>query len=320
MIVFVTRQIPEAGTALLKEAGHEVRVYPKGEIISREELLEGVKGVDAVLAMLTEKIDAELLDAAGAQLKIVADYAVGYDNVDLEAARSRGVAITNTPDVLTATVAEYTFALVLALSHRVVQGDRFFRAGTYKGWEPMLLLGNDIQGKTLGIVGLGRIGMQLAQYAAGSFGMNVRYYDVRRNEEFERDCGARFHATLEELMPHADYVSIHVPLNPSTRHIINAVRLKLMKRSAYLINTSRGPVVDEAALVAALTDGTIRGAALDVFEHEPTPTPGLTALENVIVTPHIASATEETRAKMAELAARNIIEVLAGRPAPNAVQ
>lgn len=317
--IFVTRRIPEAGITLLEHAGHDVRVYPNDHIIAREELLEGVKGVDAVLTMLTEKIDRQFFDAAGTGLKIVANYAVGYDNVDLKEATQRGVVITNTPGVLTATVAEHTFALMLAISHRVVEGDRYFRAGRYKGWEPMLLLGNDIRGKTLGIVGLGRIGAEVATCAVRGFGMNVIYYDVTPNTGFEKEVGAIYKETIEELLPLADYVSIHVPLLPATRHLINAERLRLMRPSAYLINTSRGPVIDEAALVAALAQGTIRGAALDVFEHEPEPAPGLTALDNAILTPHIASATEEARARMAELAATNIIAVLAGSKAPNVV-
>lgn len=317
--IFVTRKIPEAGITMLREAGHDVRVYPKDQIISREELLESVKGVDAILCMLTEKIDAEVLDAAGPQLKIVANMAVGYDNINLEAAKSRGVVVTNTPGVLTDTVAEHTFALMLALTHRIVEADKFFRAGEYKGWEPMSLLGNDLKGKTLGIVGLGRIGSQVAHMAVKGFDMRVLYYDVKPNIDFEKEYGAEYRDSIEKLLPDADYVSIHVPLLPETRHLINAERLRLMKKTAYCINTSRGPIVDETALVEALKNGIIKGAALDVFENEPEPAPGLVELENVILTPHIASATEETRTKMAELAAKNIVAVLADKEPSSAV-
>lgn len=319
MKILVTHEIPDAGIKLLKGKGYEIVI---GNAFDKKELIAELEKdrYDAVLCDLNDKVDAEVLDAAGKQCKIFANYAVGYDNFDLKAAQEHGVVITNTPGVLTDTVAEHTFALVLAIAHRVAEGDRFMRAGKYHGWEPMLLLGTDVSKKTLGIIGLGRIGSRVAHHAARGFDMGVLYYDVKRNEQFEKESGAEFRAAVEDVLREADFISIHVPLLPATRHLINAERLALMKKTACLINTSRGPIIDEAALVEALRKGTIRGAALDVFENEPALAPGLAELENVIVTPHIASATEETRQAMSELAAKNIIEALEGRTPPNLVK
>ncbi|MDP3762631.1 MAG: D-glycerate dehydrogenase, partial [bacterium] len=271
-------------------------------------------------ALLTDKLDAEVFEAAGSQCKIFANMAVGFDNADVQAAKKAGIMIANTPGVLTDTVAEHTFALMLAIAHRVSEGDRFARAGKYHGWEPMMLLGTDVSRKTLGILGLGRIGSRVAHHGAKGFEMKVLYYDVKRNEEFEKEVGAEFRATPEEVLKEADFVSVHVPLLPTTRHLINAERLKMMKSTAYLINTSRGPVIDEKALALSLSKGWIKGAAIDVFENEPLIEPELMKLENIILTPHIASATEETRAKMSELAAENIIAALSGQTPPNLVK
>lgn len=318
MKVFVTRQISEAGIKMLKDKGYEVAVSPYDGVISREELLTSVKGCDAVLALLTDKINAEVFQAAGPQLKVVANYAVGFDNINLDDAKQAGVFTTNTPDVLTETVAEHAFGLILSIAQRITEGDRFVRAGKYHGWAPMLMLGNDVSRKTLGILGLGRIGSRVAYHGAKGFNMKVIYYDVKRNEDFEKEYGAEFMATPEELLQKADYISIHVPLLPTTRHLINAEKLSMMKPTAYLVNTSRGPVIDEAALADALRNKIIKGAALDVFENEPNLAPGLIDLENIILTPHAASATEETRAKMSEVAALNIIDALeGGRPRNN---
>jgi len=227
--------------------------------------------------------------------------------------------VTNTPGVLTDTVAEHTFTLMLAIAHRVAEADRFIRAGKYKGWEPLLLLGTDLSRKTIGIVGLGRIGSRVAHHAVKGFDARVIYHDVKQNPNFEKEFGAEYKEKIGDLLKEADLVSLHVPLLESTRHLINADRLRLMKPTAYLINTSRGPVVDEQALAEALKNRTIRGAALDVYENEPTLAPGLAELENVILTPHIASATEETRQAMSELAAENIIATLEGRTPPNVI-
>lgn len=317
MKVFVTRQIPEAGINLLKEKGYEVVVFPEDRPITRDELKESVKGVDAILALLTEKIDAEILEAAGPQLKIVANYAVGFDNLKIDDFKAKNIYASNTPDVLTNTVAEHAFGLMLTIAQRIVEADKFLRAGKYHGWEPMMMLGNDLYKKTLGVLGLGRIGSRVAHHGVKGFDMDVIYYDVKRNEEFEKEYGARFMATPEELLKEADFVSVHVPLLPTTKHLIDADRLKMMKPTAYLVNTSRGPVIDEAALVDALKNKVIKGAALDVFENEPNLAPGLADLDNVVITPHIASATVETRAAMSEVAAKNIIAALEGQVPPN---
>ena len=318
--IYVTRKIPDAGVVFLRSKGHEVDVSKKSGVLTREELVAALteKAYDAVLCLLTDKIDGEIFDAAP-RAKIFANYAVGFDNIDLNAAKERGVVVTNTPSVLTNTVAEHTFTLMLAIAHRVAEADRFTRAGKYIGWEPMLLLGSDVSGKTLGILGAGRIGSRVAHHAVRGFDMKVLYYDIKQNEGFEKETSAEFRETIEEVLQEADFVSVHVPLLDSTRHLINKNRLSRMNKTAYLINTSRGPVIDEKALVEALREGVIRGAAIDVFEEEPRLAPGLSQLENVILTPHIASGTEETRSAMARLAAENIIRVLEGGIAPNAI-
>ncbi len=319
--VFVTRQIPDSGLAMLREKGYEVTVSPHDRVLTKDEIIAELKGgYDVMVCLLTDKVDGEVMDAGLPQMKMIANYAVGFDNIDLKAAAERGITVTNTPGVLTETVAEHAFALLLAIAHRIPESDRFTRAGNYVGWAPMLLLGTDVAGKTLGIVGLGRIGSRMAHHGGAGFGMRVIYHDRAPNPEFEKAYGAIYREKLEELLAEADFVSIHVPLNDSTRHLINAERLKCMKRTAYLINTSRGPIVDEAALVAALKAGTIKGAALDVYENEPKLAPGLAECENAVLTPHTASATDETRSKMAELAAANLIEFLEGRTPPNVVK
>lgn len=320
MRVFITRKIPNRGIELLQQAGHEVVISPHDRVLTPEELVAGGQGADAVLAQLTDKITREVLTAWKPTVKIVANYAVGYDNIDAVAAKELGIIITNTPNVLTETVAEHAFALMLAIAHRVVEADKFMRAGKYIGWEPELLLGADLSHKTLGIVGLGRIGARVAYHGAKGFDMSVIYYDIKRNEDFEKEIGATFRATPEEIFQEADFISIHVPLLPTTRHLVNAERLRMMKPTAYLVNTSRGPIIDERALAEALRDKVIRGAALDVFEHEPQMEPLLKDLDNVIVTPHIASATEETRQKMGEVAAKNILAVLENKAPVNPVQ
>lgn len=321
MKVFITRKIPDRGVVMLKEKGYDVVVSPHDRALTKEELISELKegGYDAVLCQLEDVIDAEVFDAADAQCKIFANYAVGFNNIDVNAATARGITITNTPGVLTDTVAEHTFSLMLAVAHRVAEADRFTRAGKYAGWAPELLLGTDISGKTLGVVGLGRIGSRVAHHAVRGFEMKAMYYDVKRNEEFEKTYGAVFREHADDVFREADFISIHVPLLDSTRHLVNRERLAMMKSSAYLVNTSRGPVVDEAALVEALREKRIRGAALDVFENEPALSPGLVELENAVLTPHIASATGETRQKMSALAAENIVAALEGRAPSNIV-
>lgn len=308
--VFVTRQIPASGLRLLRKHG-QVRVYAQDQVIPRKELLQGVKWCDALLCLLTDKIDKEVIDA-NPRLQVISNVAVGFDNIDVKYATAKGIPVTNTPGVLTDAVAEHTVALMLAIARRIPESDRFTRAGKYQGWEPLLLLGTQLKGKTLGIVGLGKIGLGVAQRAGKGMGMKVVYYDVKRDPQFEQQYQARF-LPLPELLRTADIVSLHVPLLPSTRHLIGKKELTLMKKTAYLINTARGPIVDEKALVVALKKKQIAGAALDVYEFEPQLSASLAKLENVVLTPHIASATIEARSAMSELAAKNILNVLQGK-------
>lgn len=316
--VVVTRKIPGNGIKMLQDAGFEVVVSPHDRPLERQELLNFIQGADGILGQLNDKVDEEYLNAAGPQLKIVANFAVGTDNLDLPALSSHNVVGTNTPDVLTEAVAEHTFALIMTITRRIVEADKLARSES-SSFGPEVLLGMELKGKILGILGLGRIGSRVAEIGK-SMGMNVIYYDVKQNADFETKVGAGFKATPEELLSTSDVVSIHVPLLDSTRHLMNAERLKMMKSTAYLINTSRGPVVDENALVEALRNGTIKGAALDVGETEPKWAPGLIDLPNVVLTPHIASATLEARSQMGELAAKNIIAVLSGQPPLTPVQ
>ncbi|MBI4135846.1 D-glycerate dehydrogenase [Candidatus Uhrbacteria bacterium] len=324
--VFITRQIPDQGIKMLKSKGYKVSIYPKDEIIPRAALLKGVKGVDAILCDLTEKIDAQLLKDAGPQLKIVANYAVGYDNIDLKAASARKVYVSNTPGVLTDAVAEHAIALMFAIARRICEADRFTRSGKYKGWGPMLLLGTELKGKTLGIVGLGRIGAAVASRAAKGLDMKVVYNNPKPDPDFEKQFGAKYRKNLNDLLKEADFVTLHVPLLPTTRHLISKKQFALMNPNAFLINTARGPVVDEKALLHALKNKTIAGAALDVFECEPLidcdihDHLALKNFENVILTPHIASATIEARQAMSRIAAENIIAALSGKTPPNLVQ
>jgi len=312
--IFVTRKIPEAGIKMLREKGYEVEVSDFDGVIPREQLLSKVKGADAILALLTDKINGEVMDAAGPQLKVVANYAVGYDNLDLPSAKQRNIILTNTPEVLTESVAEHAIALIFALAHRIVESDQFMRDGKYVGWAPMLFLGNDIVGKTLGLVGMGRIGGNVAKRLCDGFGIKILYYDRARSEDLEKQYKMEF-VDLETLLKNSDFISIHLPMTPETKHLIGEAQLKMMKKTAYLINTARGPIIDENALVAALKNGVIKGAALDVYEAEPKMAAGLAELPNTVLTPHTASATEETRSAMSELAAKNIIAVLSGQPA-----
>ncbi len=327
--IFVTRPVPNNGIEMLKAKGFEVVMNEaaRDRAATKEEILNALqqarnegRAFDALLSVLTEIIDAEIMDAGLPTLKIIANYAAGFDNIDVSAAKERNIMVTNTPGVLTNTVAEHTFALMLAIAHRVSEADRFSRAGKYTAWGPELLLGTDLSGKTLGIVGLGRIGLRVAYHAVKGFAMKVMYFDTKRNLEFEQEFGAQYAASVDELLPQCDFVSIHLPLLDSTRHLLNEARLKIMKPTAYLINTSRGPIIDEKALALSLSKGQIKGAAIDVFEFEPEITPELKELDNVILTPHIASATEKTRQQMSAMAASNIIEALKERTPPNLVE
>ena len=320
MKIYVTRQIPEAGIKKLEEKGYEVVVSPADKVLKKEELIAALKdkNYDAVLCLLTDKVDDEVLAAAGPQVKIFANYAVGVDNIDLEAAQKRGIMISNTPGVLTKTVAEFTIGLIFAITKRIVEADEFTRRGKFVGWAPMLFLGSDLKEKTLGIIGLGRVGGEVARRMRDGFDMNIFYYDAKRNEKLEKIYKVKY-AGLETLLKTSDIVSVHVPLLPTTRHLIGEKELKIMKPTAYLINTSRGPVLNEKDLVEALKNKVIKGAALDVYENEPDLTPELKELDNIVLTPHIASASYETRSKMAEMAAENIIAALENKTPPNLV-
>lgn len=318
--IYVTRRIPDIGISLLTEKGYEVDINPDNRPHTKEELMNAVskKPYDAVLTLLTDQIDGDIFDAVPTA-KIFANYAVGFNNVNLDDAKSRGVTITNTPGGLTDTVGEHAVALLLALTSRIVEGDNFVRAGKYTGWDPMLLLGTDLEDMTVGILGAGRIGYRMAHILSKGFGMKIAYSDIKRNEFFDNDLQATFYENIDDILKISDIVSLHVPLMDSTHHLINAERLALMKPTAFLINTSRGPVIDEEALVHALQNKIIAGAGLDVFENEPRITPGLTELSNVVLTPHIASSTVKARNEMAVLAATNIIDFLEGREPKNKV-
>lgn len=304
--LLLTRRIPSSVLARLEE-GCTVDLYSGGSAIPRQDLLERVAGKQALMSLLTDRVDREVLDT-GRDLRIVANIAVGYNNIDLDACRERGIIVTNTPDVLTNACADFTWALILGITRRLGEGERELRRGDWKGWALDHMLGMELRGKQLGLVGVGRIGRAVAEKAP-VFGMSVAYTD-----QHPMDVPNAEFMTLDRLLATSDVVSLHVPLLPETRHLIDRKALAKMKRSAYLINTSRGPVVDEAALAWGLKERLIAGAALDVYEEEPKVHSDLLGLENVMLIPHLASATTETRTAMADLAASNVLAVLSGRP------
>ncbi len=324
--IFVTRDIPDSGIKLLKaRRGLQLSIYTQDKAIPRPELLKQVKGCDVLLPLLTDKIDAQVMDAAGPKLKMIANYAVGFDNIDLKGAKERGITVTNSacPEV-SESVAEHAVAMIFALAHRIVETDRWTRQGKYHGWGPKMFLGCDLKGKTLGIIGGGAIGTTIARRLKDGFDVKVVYTDIKRNPALEVQ-GAKF-LKQNQLLRQADFVSLHVPLLPSTHHLISTKELKLMKKSAFLINTARGAVVDELALVKALIKGDLAGAGLDVYECEPlidcdpSDTLELRKLPNVVLTPHTASATIEARQAMSITAAKNILAFLDGKTPPNAVK
>lgn len=314
--VVVTRAVPAAALELLErhcivDAGMADRAC------SRDELLARVRAADALVALLTDRVDEEVF-AAAPRLRVVANVAVGYDNVDVAAAARRGIVVTNTPGVLTDATADFAFALLLAIVRRVVEADRYVREGRFDAWLMMGLHGSDLAGRTLGIAGFGRIGRAVARRGRG-FGMRIAYTARKRAPaEIEEACAATY-VDKDELLATSDVLSLHVPLTAETRGFLGPAEFARMKPSAYVVNTARGPVIDEAALVAALEAGSIRGAGLDVFEREPEVHPGLLGRSDVVLAPHIGSATVETRTRMAVMAAENALAVLAGRPAPNPV-
>jgi glyoxylate reductase len=314
--VVVTGRVPDAALEKLRTE-HEVDAWAGPESIGREELLRRVAGADAVVSLLTERIDSELLDAAGPQLKVVANVAVGYDNIDVPACTERGIVATNTPGVLTEATADIALGLILSATRRLGEGERLIRSGQAWKWGMFFLLGSSLQGKTLGVVGMGGIGQATARRAK-AFGMEIVYQSRSEIDPgIAAELGAR-RVELDELLAISDIVSLHCPYGPATHHLIGAEQLAAMKDTAYLINTARGPIVDEAALASALREGQIAGAGLDVFENEPSVHPGLLELENVVLVPHLGSATVETRTAMAMLAADNALSVLSGErpPAP----
>ncbi len=315
--VYVTRQIPAPGMAIVTAAADATAWEREDVPPPRDVLVREVASIDGLLSLLTDPIDAALMDAAP-NLKVISNFAVGYDNIDIAAATARGIVVTNTPEVLTETVADFAFCLMLAAARRLVEADVYTRAGRWKTWEPLLLAGQDAHGATLGLIGLGRIGSAVARRAKG-FGMRVLYYDLFRREDLEASQGIEFRE-MNDVLRTADFISVHVPLTAQTRHLVSAPQFAMMKPTAVFVNTSRGPVVDQAALTDALRMRTIYAAGLDVFEREPVdPADPLLKLDNAIVVPHIASASIPTRVKMATLAAENLVAVLEGRRPPNPV-
>jgi len=318
--IFITRSIPEVGIKMLEDKGYRVDVYPKDRVPSQRELIKYLKKYpyDAVLCLLTDNIDAKVFDAVPSA-KLFSTYTVGFNNIDAVEAKKRGITITNTSGSSRINVAEHAIALMLGLTTRMVEGDRFTRKGKYKGWTPMAFIGEDLTGSTIGLVGTGLIGSEVARILSRGFNSKIIYHDLNQNTQIENDCGAVRCTSLDELLKQADIVSLHVPLLPSTHHLISKEKLELMKKTALLINTSRGPVIDEKALVVALKNKVITGAGLDVYEFEPNLAPGLAKLENVIITPHIASARESARIEMATISADNIIDFFEGRVPRNKV-
>jgi len=312
--VLITRRIPEPGMAMISREC-KIRLWDEDRPIPREKLLEMAKGVSGIVCMLTDRIDAVAMDSAGAGLKVIATMAVGFDNIDINEATRRGIVVGNTPGVLTDATADLTWALMLSLGRRIVEGDRMMRKRGFTGWSPTLLLGADFAGKTLGIIGMGRIGTAVAKRASG-FRMRVIYFDPNQlSPEKEKELNARS-VSLLDLLKESDFVCLHCPLSKDTFHLIGEKELGMMKKSAYLINVSRGAVIDEKALVSALVNGKIAGAALDVYEQEPELSAGLAELDNVVLVPHIGSASIDTRNQMAVMTAQNLIAGLAGELPP----
>lgn len=311
--VYVTRVIPDQGLDLVREFC-DATIWPEELPPPRDVILRETRDADGLLSLLTDPVDGALMDACP-RLRVVSNFAVGFDNLDVPAATERGIVMGNTPGVLTETTADFAFALLMAAARRIVEGVEYVRADRWKTWGPMLLMGHDVHGATLGLIGLGRIGAEMARRAAG-FSMRVLYYDVFRREDLEQGLGIQY-APLDDVLAKADFVSVHTPLTPETRHLLNAERFARMKRTAIVINTSRGPVIDTEALTEALRSGVIGGAALDVTEPEPLPADHpLVHMPNCIIVPHIASASNVTRGQMAEIAARNLIAGLKGEPMP----
>lgn len=309
--VSITYKIPESGVNLLKNE-YEVWINPNDKLLNKEELKEVAKESDALITMLADPIDEEVLSQGKNKLKIVANYAVGYNNIDIDRAKELGIYVTNTPDVLTETTADLAWSLMLAVARRIVEADKFTREGKFDGWKPELFLGTDVYGKTLGIIGCGSIGQAVARRAKG-FDMKVYYYQRHKlSSEIEEELNISY-LPLDELLKISDFISLNVPLTEETYHLLDREKLSLIKKDAFVINTARGPVIDEKALYEKLKNNEIGGAALDVYENEPKLTLGLADLKNVVLTPHIGSATHETRNKMSLMVAKDVIKALEGQ-------
>lgn len=313
--VYITYRIPEKPLALLKERC-ELIINEADNYLTKEGLCLNLKDMDAVICTLSDSIDKDIIDCMD-RVKVIANYAVGYNNIDFEYAAQKGIMVTNTPGVLTNATADLAWALLFSVARRIVGSDRYTREGKFKKWEPTLLLGQEITGKTLGIIGAGKIGSNFARKAKG-FEMKILYHNRTRNIDFEKETNAVY-VDKSTLLKESDFISIHVPLTPETRHLIGTNEFKIMKRNAVIINTSRGPVINESALARALKEGDIWGAGLDVYENEPQIEAELFKLENVVLAPHIGSATAETREKMAEMAVKNVLAVLEGNKPPNCI-
>lgn len=309
--VYLTYNVPDVAQTLRKK-GCQVDVNESGKYLTGSELSEIFTSYDGVVSLLHDKISGEVLSAASPNLKVISNYAVGFDNIDVLAAKRRGIIVTNTPGIAGESVAEHTFLLILALSKKLIEADKYVRSGKYSGWDPELFLSNQVWGQTIGIVGLGKIGTHVGHIAFGGFKMKILYHDVSRSQDFEMLTEAQY-VTLEKLLKEADIVTLHVPLAPQTTHMIGKKELGLMKKAAILINTARGAVIDQEALIEALGKNKIAGAGLDVYEDEHHIPHELRVLGNTVLTPHIASATFETRQAMAQVAAQNVVDVFEGK-------
>lgn len=316
MKIFITRKIPGIAESLLNKNGFDVTSFKKDKPISKQELLKSVKGIDALISLLTDKIDKDIIDAMPG-CKVIANYAVGYNNIDVNYAKSKGIVVTNTPDILTDATADLAVTLLLAAARRVIEGDNMMRQNKFEGWKPQLLTGVDVRNKTVGILGTGRIGTAFAKRMSG-FDSKILYYDKTNNEQIEKRFGGK-KVSLNTLLKKADFISIHLPLTPDTYHFLNKEKLQMLKSTAVVINTARGEIIDERELIKLLKGRKIFAAGFDVYENEPAVNSELFKLDNVVLLPHVGSATIETRSKMAELAAKNVIAVLKNKKPLTAV-
>lgn len=313
--VYITNKIPQLAGDMLAKNGFKVQTNKASRNLTKQELKEIVSEYDALITLVSDKIDEEVLNHAAKKLRVIANYGVGFDNIDIIAAKHRGIIVCNTPGVAQEAVAEHTFMLILACAKKLVEADKYVRGGNYQRWDPLLFLSNQVWGKTIGIIGLGRIGTFVAQIAYNGFRMKILYFDIVQSQDLELLTEAKF-ASLDQILKEADFVTLHVPLMPKTRHLISKKEFKAMKNTAILINTARGPIVDEEALIWALKEGEISACGLDVYEHEPAISEELRTFDNVIFTPHTASATIECRELMAKIAAQNIIDVFRDKTPP----